>query len=191
MKSAPLLPSAFGNLLIRWNGLDAAGFAGWEFLPGMRFRERAAWWGEGSDRGVPHEGLDLLWYRRHDGRRRSLDAGARVPAVYPGRVVALVDDFLGRSVFVAHECGDGRGRRLHTVCGHLLPAAELGVGSLVGEGDLIGTIAESSGTAPPHLHVTVALIDRTGGPGQLDWSVLQDATKVLLLDPQPLLCVSG
>ena len=74
-------PSAFSELLIRWNGLDAAGFAAWEFLPGMRFGERAAWWRGGADRGSAHEGLDLCWYRTGDGRRLSLGAGARVPVI--------------------------------------------------------------------------------------------------------------
>jgi hypothetical protein len=184
-------PSAFTRLLIRWNGLDAAGFAAWEFLPGMKFAERAAWWRDGAERPGAHEGLDICFYRTGDGRRLSLGAGARVPVVCPGEVVALVDDFLGRSVFVAHEITGGEGRRLHTVYGHLDPAPGLTPGGQLGEGDLVGTIAETSGrrgSVPPHLHLTVALTCREGGPEPLDWNALRDQGRVLLLDPLPVVC---
>ncbi len=170
-------PSAFNSLLIRWNGLDAAGFADWEFLPGMRFGERAAWWRGGADRGGVHEGLDICWYRTVDGQRLSIGAGARVPVVCAGEVVSVVDDFLGASVFMAHECCDGEGRRLHTVYGHIDPCAGVAPGSLLGDRDAVGTIAETSGRrspVPPHLHLTLALIGRADEPARLDWDVLRD-----------------
>jgi len=187
-ESAPvsLATSAFNGLLIGWNGLDTAGFASWEFLPGMRFCERAAWWRGGADRGVDHEGLDICWYRTVDGQQLSLGAGARVPVIFGGEVVSVVDDFLGASVFVAHACCDSEGRRLHTVYGHIDPRAGLTPGSLVDELDAVGTIAETSGgksAVPPHLHLTLALIDRDGGSARLDWAALRDRSRVLLLDP--------
>jgi len=182
----PLAPSAFNGLLIRWNGLDTAGFAAWEFLPGMRFSERAAWWRGGADRASAHEGLDLTCYRTVDGRRGSLAAGARVPVMYAGEVVSVVDDFLGASVFVAHASCDGEGRQLHTIYGHLRPRPGLAPGSRIGDGEAVGTIAGASGetrAVPPHLHITLALIDREGGPARLDWEALRDRSRVLLLDP--------
>jgi hypothetical protein len=177
-------PSRFSERLILGNGL--AGFAAWDFLPGMRFGERAAWWRGGADRGGVHEGLDICWYRTGDGRRLSLGAGARVPAIYGGEVVSVIDDFLGVSVFVAHARRDGAGRRLHTVYGHIEPRQGLAPGSLLDEGDEIGTIAGASGgrsTVPPHLHITLALIDGEVDPIRLDWATLRDRSRVLLLDP--------
>jgi murein DD-endopeptidase MepM/ murein hydrolase activator NlpD len=182
-----LARSAFNGLLIRWNGLDTAGFAAWEFLPGMRFGERAAWWRDGSDRGSAHEGLDICWYRTVAGPRLSLGAGARVPAIYAGEVVAIVDDFLGVSVFVAHTHCDDEGRRLHTVYGHVCPLSGLAPGSSLDDGDAVGTIADTTGNKhdiPPHLHITLALIDREAGPDRLDWDALHDRSRVLLLDPK-------
>ena len=181
-----LAPSAFNGLLIRWNGLDTAGFAAWEFLPGMRFSERAAWWRGGSERSGAHEGLDICWYRTIDGRRRSLGAGARVPLVFAGEVVSIVDDFLGASVFVSHAHRDDEGRRLHTVYGHVRPRPGLTPGSILEDGDAIGTIADTTGNkrdVPPHLHITLALIDRAAGSEKLDWDALHDRTRVFLLDP--------
>jgi hypothetical protein len=180
--------SAFTSLLIRWNGLEAAGFAAWEFLPGMKFAERSAWWRDGTERTGAHEGLDICFYRTGDGRRLSLGAGARVPVMCPGEVVAIVDDFLGRSVFVAHGIADGGGRRLHSVCGHVDPCPGLAPGSLLGDGDLVGTIADPSARrspVPPHLHLSLALI---AGSGPLGWPELRDPARALLLDPLPVVC---
>lgn len=181
-----LEPSAFCERLVSWNGLEAAGFAGWEFLPGMRFGERAAWWRDGSERGEPHEGLDLCWFRTRDGSRTSLGAGARVPAAWAGEVVTVVDDFLGASVFVAHERCDERGWRLHSVYGHVRPRSEVAPGTLLSDGDEIGVVAPATGNrrvVPPHLHLTLALVERAARPEQLDWTVLRDRSRVLLLDP--------
>lgn len=179
-------PSDFLERLIRGNGLAAAGFAGWDFLPGMRFRERDAWWRGGGERGVPHEGLDLRRYRRGDGRLAVLGAGARVPVIYAGELVAIVEDFLGSSVFVAHKRLDGAGRRLHTVYGHILAREGLAPRSSVRAGEVIGVIAAPAGrkiAVPPHLHITLALIAREGGLERLDWDVLRDRRRVVLLDP--------
>ena len=191
-KSVPMLlvPSAFNGLLIRWNGLLEAGFAAWEFLPGMRFAERAAWWRGGGDRGGLHEGLDICCYRTGDGRRLSLGAGARVPVIYAGEVVSVVDDFLGVSLFLAHERRDSRGRQLHTIYGHIRPRVGLARGCLVGDGEAVGTIAATSGnkaSVPPHLHLTLALITREYGPARLDWEALSDPNRARLLDPLPIM----
>lgn len=190
MKDAPapihLAPSVFNRLLIRWNSLGTEGFAAWEFLPGMRFSERTAWWRGGADRASAHEGLDLICYRTVDGRRGSLAAGARVPAIYGGEVVSVVDDFLGASVFLAHAGYDGDGRRLHTIYGHLRPRPGLAPGSRVEVGEAVGTIAGSSAVpraVPPHLHITLALIAPESDPKRLDWDALRDRSRVLLLDP--------
>lgn len=188
MAEAPFVPdpSAFSERLILWNAPAASGFAAWEYLPGMRFLERASWWRGGADRGGVHEGLDICWYRTVDGQRSSLGAGARVPVIFGGEVVSVVDDFLGASVFVAHARCDGEGRRLHTVYGHIVPRADLTPGSFLDDGDEVGTIAETVGnkrTVPPHLHITLALIVREGGPARLDWAGLRDRSRVLLLDP--------
>ena len=178
--------SDFSERLIIQNGLREAGFAAWQFNPGMRFAERAAWWRGGALRAGVHEGLDVCWFRTGEGKLLSLGAGARVPAIYPGEVVSVVDDFLGKSVFVAHERRDTRGRQLHTIYGHILPRPGLAPGSLVGEGDAVGTIADTARTrqaVPPHLHLSLALIDREGGPERLDWDALLDRSRVVLLDP--------
>ena len=157
----------------------------------MRFAERAAWWRGGADRGAPHEGLDLCWYRTRDGRRLSLGAGALVPVAYAGEVVAAVEDFLGVSLFVAHGFGDDRGRLLHSIYGHLAPAPGLAPGSRLVEGAAVGVIAETSGRSvavSPHVHLSLALVAAGGsGAARLDWAGLRDPELALLLDPISIL----
>jgi hypothetical protein len=116
-----------------------------------------------------------------------------VPVVLPGRVVSVVVDFLGCSLFVEHDLLDRQQRRLHTVLGHITPRRGLEVGSPVRAGDAAGAIADAAGrktAVPPHLHVTVAMIARAGGPARLDWDAMRDRSRVLLLDPLPLIGVA-
>jgi len=184
-------PSEFCELLVRWNNLAEAGFALWEFLPGMRFAERETWWRAGAGRGDAHEGLDVCWFLTADGRRLSLGAGARVPVIYAGEVVSVVADFLGTSVFVAHERRDSRGWQLHTIYGHIEPRSGLVSGSLLDVGEAVGTVADTSGrtsAVPPHLHVTLALI--AGGrlsATRLNWASLRDPNRAILLDPMSIM----
>jgi murein DD-endopeptidase MepM/ murein hydrolase activator NlpD len=162
----------------------------WEFLPGMRFGERTAWWRGGAARETPHEGLDLSRFRTREGGTVILGPGARVPVLWPGAVAAVVTDFLGASVFVAHDRRDGQGRLLHTVYGHLSPPTWLAPGGALRDGDEVGTVADPAGrrtVAPPHLHLTVALIADSAA-GTLDWRVLRDPVRAVLLDPLPFVC---
>lgn len=186
-----ILPgSAFTERLLRLNGLEASGFAAWELLPGMRFGGCKAWWRDGAPRKAPHEGLDLAAFRTRDGGRVPLGPGARVPVLWAGTVAAIVPDFLGRSVFVAHDRWDGEGRRLHSVYGHLAPFPGLAPGSPLREGDEIGAIADPvarESFVPAHLHLTVAWI-AAGDP--LEWSALRDPARTLPIDPLPLLCAT-
>ena len=126
------------------------------------------------------------------GRSVPLGPGVRVPALWAGTVVAVVPDFLGRSVFVAHDRQDGEGRRLHSVYGHLEPGPGLAPGSLLREGGEVGAIADPAArksSVPAHLHLTVAWI-AVGARGTLDWSVLRDPARTVLIDPLPLVCAT-
>jgi hypothetical protein len=153
----------------------------------MRFGEREAWWRGGAPREAPHEGLDLVAFRGRDGRRVSLAPGVRVPALWAGTVVAVVADFLGRSVFVAHDRRDAEGRRLHSVYGHLEPRPGRAPAGLLREGEEVGAVADPAArksSVPAHLHLTVAWI-AGDARGTLDWSVLRDPVRALLIDPLP------
>jgi hypothetical protein len=183
--------SAFTERLLRLNGLEAAGFDSWELLPGMAFGEHAAWWRDGVPRDGPHEGLDLRSYSTSGGRSVPLEPGALVPVLWAGTVAAVAPDFLGRSVFVAHDGRDEAGRRLHSVYGHLDPRPGLEPGCTLCEGEELGAVADPAArnsSVPSHLHLTVAWI--ADAPGMLDWRVLHDPARAVLIDPLPFVCAT-
>ena len=70
----------------------------------MGFGATGKWWAEGM-RATPHNGLDMRLYEDADGREAALDEATLVPTMDDGEVVAIIRDFLGESVFVAHADG--------------------------------------------------------------------------------------
>ena len=165
---------------------DWLGFKHWLFHPGMLFRARQQWWGREQTRSNPHEGLDLCWFEDMAGRRRSLDQTIVIPVPFPGRIVKISRDFLGQSIFVAHDMEPIAGRRLYTAFGHTAPEEGPAEGKSVSEGEIIASISapdQKKTTVPPHLHLTLALIPDTVTPEQLTWAYLGSATTIILLDP--------
>ena len=178
--------SMFADRLVQCNGLHEAGFHQWVFRPGMLFGAVEIWWGQGGNRDRPHEGLDVCCYRDRRGRVHALDTAIRVPVMYEGEVAAILEDFLGLSVFVRHGIHDGEGRWLYTVYGHTGPVGGVRPGRTLEEGDVLGTLAGRRGGktgAPPHLHLTVAWVQQSVSGEALDWETMADPRWALLLDP--------
>jgi murein DD-endopeptidase MepM/ murein hydrolase activator NlpD len=168
------------------NGLEGPGFNEWLLHPAMLFWSDCKWWGDLGKRKRPHEGLDLCVYQTRNGEIRHVDARTVVPVVYEGQVARVVDDFLGKSVFVSHGCFGNDGSRLYTVYGHLSPRSGLLPGDGLGERDIIGTVAgapRKGKTIPPHLHISVAWIPGKVSPAELDWKLVGDLAGVVLVDP--------
>jgi len=176
----------FQEQFIAANSLDEKGFAEWVFHPAMLFGSKLKWWGSLEERDTPHEGLDLFYYRTTKGDFGYLDEKILVPVMFNGRVAKIVDDFLGRSVFVSHDSFDNGGHRLYTIYGHLIPYGTIHMGSILNEADILGTLAaaqKSNRAAPSHLHISAAWISKTVSSSELDWQLTGDPTKVALLDP--------
>jgi hypothetical protein len=181
-----LPPSGFFHSLARRNGLEGSAFGGWIFPPGTGFGETEAWWREGT-RAHPHEGVDVFLYADAAGGRGRLPAGAVVPPVWEGVVVRVVPDHLGKTVFVAHHRCGRRGRRLHSVYGHLVPGEGIAPGLPVAADHLLGRVADTAGRRvpmAPHLHLSLALVDASVRPGDLGWDLMRDPRSVTLLDPR-------
>jgi len=179
---------SFTRLIVRENALDRDGFDAWAFRPGMLFGGREQWWGSGRQRNYPHEGVDFLFYRNRSGSTARLGPETRVPVMRDGTVVAIVKDFLGQSVFVVHrvhECG----RPLLSIYGHTLPFGNVREGTLLKEGEILGTLSASNdagAAAPPHLHVSLAWAASLDACAGLDWSKINDPALVALIDPLPI-----
>ncbi len=180
------LTGRFFDYLLVSNRPRLNGFKHWLFHPGMLFQSRQQWWGKEKPRSRPHEGLDLCWFQDVDGYRQSLDHTTAVPIPFPGMVVKISDDFLGQSIFVAHDIFPDEGRRLYTALGHTTPRTGLAVGQKMLEGEIIATVSapvNRKTTVTPHLHITLALIPNSKPAAQLTWDNLGAEPTITLLDP--------
>jgi hypothetical protein len=177
---------SFHERLVSLNDLDSLGFKEWIFHPAMLFGSLDKWWGDLGKRQHPHEGLDLCFYRSKEGHIHHLAGDARIPVIFEGQVMKVSQDFLGKSVFVAHDIYDSNGSQLYTIYGHIKPDDHIRPGEGLSAGDIIGVIADtqnSGAVIPRHLHVSVAWISNSVRLPELGWQTLNDASHVVLLDP--------
>jgi murein DD-endopeptidase MepM/ murein hydrolase activator NlpD len=176
----------FTELLIQKNALDNGGFKGWIFCPGMLFNSTDKWWGDHGKRDKPHEGLDLCFYKDREDTILRLGEKAKVPAIYDGIVVGIIDDVLGKSVIVEHLFSDLDNSRLCTIYGHTIPEDHLHVGKIVKKGDVIATLADSSRSKTkilPHLHISLGWTSKVISYDRLDWENIGASNTLTLLDP--------
>jgi murein DD-endopeptidase MepM/ murein hydrolase activator NlpD len=180
----------FTEYLIQKNALDQDGFQGWAFCIGMLFQSTDKWWGDQKKRDKPHEGLDLCLYKNQDGTIVRLEEKAKVPVIYDGMVVGIIDDFLGKSIIVEHLFADGNNNRLCTIYGHTTLQDHLHVGKTVKQGDIIATLADSSRfkiNILPHLHISLGWVPESIPYDRLDWKNLGDPNTVALMDPMQII----
>ena len=180
------LSGRFFNHLLNANRPRLDGFKHWLFHPGMLFQARQQWWGLEQSRSTPHEGLDLCWFEDVAGNRLALDQTTVIPAPSAGTVVKISRDFLGQSIFLAHDIEPMPGRRLYTALGHTNPVESLAEGQTVSEAEIIASIStpvNRKTTVPPHLHLTLAIIPDPVAREQLTWNYLGSGTEILLINP--------
>jgi len=177
--------SNFSALLITSNGIDKKGFIQWVFYPGMLFQSEAKWWGDWGIRKRPHEGLDLCLYQDTDGIVHTLDAGVHIPVLYEGTVVRLIDDYIGKTVFVLHDIYDKNQNQLCSIHGHTDPCDPIEAATLVQEGAVIATISDGAGRGAQmssHLHLSIAWVPKSYDYQQLNWETLYHS-EVMLTNP--------
>lgn len=176
--------SRFSEFLVEQNGLDRRGFREWAFYPGMLFSATDKWWGNRGKRTAPHEGCDFCLYLDGQGRALGLEEGAIIPVMYDGLVVRIIDDFLGKSIVVAHAFSECAGQVLLTIYGHTVPSSDLAAGVSVKAGEIIGAIApvgKSRSTVLPHLHVSVGRTSGLASCEGLNWENM--AAVLAMADP--------
>lgn len=175
------------------NRLHEHGFSTWLFYPGMFFGDRNKWWGDGGKRSAPHEGVDLCFYRTSMGEQLRLDPASRIPAVAGGKVLRIIDDFLGKSIFIAQTDPTAGSCHIYTIYGHTRPLPGLAAGSTVGPGEMIASLSESGrpGGPGPHLHLSLALISDNLPPERVTWARLSDPRLAVFLDPIGFIICAG
>ncbi len=179
-----LKKSLFTENMIRLNSLS---LRRWFFEPGMEFLSDAKWWGDRSHRSKRHNGLDLLFYETSGGELKTIGEDTKIPIIYPGRIVECTEDFLGYTLFAAHEIFDGD-CRLFTIYGHVYQGPNIARGKYMDEGTAIATLPRTkSGRVPSHLHISVVLIPKDMLAGNLSWKTLDELTSASFLDPREII----
>jgi hypothetical protein len=149
---------------------EESGGVSWDFLPGMLFADHAEWWGNRDCRRTEHEGIDF-----------AIPPGTPVRAIMDGEVVAILTDFLNRTVLVRHpEIRNDKAAILYTLYSHIQP--ENGLSGPVSKGQSIGkTGASKPVNAPIHLHLTTAWIPESFHPDELTMNHINPAFAPIIL----------
>lgn len=188
--TTPRLTSDFMRFLREHNRPHLDGFRNWVFQPGMLFQSRQTWWGRIKARPSPHEGLDLYTFEDVMGWRHRVGAQTRIPAAFAGTVVKIHRDFLGKSIFLAHDIFSRDGRQLLSAYGHTDQVAALVPGKQAVAGEIIAALTGGPGEKTPvpvHLHITFAWVPAPVDSQQLTWKNLGHDGRIILLDPLPIL----
>jgi murein DD-endopeptidase MepM/ murein hydrolase activator NlpD len=168
------------------NGLSESGFRKWIFEPPMLYRSTEMWWGHRGKRYRPHEGLDFCMFE--DGRNRviHLDGKTMIPAMYDGVVIAIVHDFLGRSIVLEHDFQNRCKDRFCTVYAHIRPQPHVSMGAKISKGSVIATVEDSFKSKTDissHLHISLGWISCAIPNEKLVWPELGSSEVMTLLDP--------
>jgi murein DD-endopeptidase MepM/ murein hydrolase activator NlpD len=189
-KTARLPAGRFCENLVRSNNLAARGFSGWAFHPGMLFNTLEKWWGDGGQRTSPHEGIDICLYYDGSGALHRLDTNTEVPVIFEGRVKRIIEDYLGSTLFVAHDICDNRGNQCYTIYGHVNPAPGIASGTAVSEGKIIAAIADTERKKAhiiPHLHISIAWVPENFPADQLAWESMHPRHTIIPVNPLDVL----
>jgi len=186
--TSPYVPEKtnFSQYLVGYNGLDKIGFNGWLFFPGMLFNATNKWWGDRGQRDRPHEGLDLSLYRDKKGKDRGLDETIKIPVIYEGKVVSIVNDFIGKTLFVSHDIYTSNENILFSIYSHCEPYDGIAKGTMVGEGRVIAALSDlhkKKALMLPHLHISVAWVPQSIPHENLNWGNLSGTTMLTFLNP--------
>lgn len=155
-----ILPTAIIPDLAEWLALLAkeSGFKSWIFRPGMLFGDPMEWWGECNRRRTVHEGIDFAEGQHIAEGIKAVLEGTPVRSIAEGEMVAIVDDFIGKTVITRHSAiRQANGDLFHTFLSHIQPEIA-GLGPIV-RGQILGRIGKpESARISPHLHLTGAWI---------------------------------
>ncbi|MBN1567439.1 MAG: M23 family metallopeptidase [Acidobacteria bacterium] len=173
-----------------WLGLltKESGFEYWIFNPGMLFGDHIEWWGDRCRRRTEHEGFDFARGSIAGTGIRFIPEGVPVRSMADGDVVAMLDDFLGKTVVVRHPAIiRPNGDVFHTLLSHIQPRTTKM--SPVTKGQVVGEVPKTTNPrVPAHLHLTAAWIPPSLTQDELKMDHIHPAfAPVILTDITPLL----
>ena len=180
-------------MLIEENTMNHSGFESWIFCQGMLFNSPDKWWGDHGLRDFPHEGIDLCLYRDRSRKICRLDEKTRIPVMHDGMIKAMFKDYLGQAIIIEHGKFDSDPGRFISVYAHTKPHANIEAGTIVKEGDIIATLADTSHSKAniiPHLHFSLGGPSKSFSYDRFVWNIIRDSKKISLMDPLPVIDLS-
>lgn len=182
-----IIKSGFTDYFIRENGLDGIeAFKEWLLCPEMLINASEKWWGDLGVRNVRHQGLDLSCYRTSNDNIIYLNGRTKIPAMYDGILVEVINDFLGKSLILKHSIPGYEVEDFLTVYGHTHPVQGIHIGKTYKEGETIAKLADTDSSRSrvmPHLHLSIGLLSKPVKYARLDWKKMSDPNTMILIDP--------
>jgi hypothetical protein len=196
-----LIKSKFCYYLSICNDLDKSGIQELLFFSGMLFNDKNKWWGDKKKRSIPHEGIDIYFYRDNKGKINTFLEKTNIPAIFNGKIVQISDDFLGKSIFVKHDFQKFKNSSLYSIYGHTKPYHKQKalnnhldstnekdlIGNRISQGDIIATIAVNNkikkNNIPSHLHISFAWINDNYSHHDLDWKLIGKTKEIIFCNP--------
>ena len=177
-------PSSFTETFVALNCPEVSACFRWSFQPGMLFQDNVCWW-KPARRTRPHEGVDLCGYHAGIGVRARKVGTDLVPSLYDGVVVQIDDDFLGKTVWMAHESIRNDKLILFSGLGHITPQETLTENAAIGQGEAVGRIAprKKDSLLAMHLHCSVFWAPPYLQVERLSWQDLPTSKVIRLFDP--------
>ena len=179
-----IMKSGFTDHFIRGNGFED--FKEWLLCPEMLMDASEKWWGDFGIRDVRHPGLDLCCYRTSNDEIVYLDGHTKIPAMYNGILVGVINDFLGKSLILKHSIPGTEVEDFLTLYGHTHPEQSIHIGKVYKEGETIARVAETDSSRSgvrPHLHITMGQLSKSVLYDKLNWENMSDPETMTLIDP--------
>ena len=152
----------------------------------MQFNSLDKWWGDFGSRNSEHEGLDFCLYEDEEGNLHEIGKNAKIPAMYAGRVVGFIHDFLGETVILYHEHLSTKDQVFCTLYAHTQRRFGLVMGENMDQGDVIATVADTSRSKSgisAHLHISAAWMNSGIVYEDLNWATMGQRPDIFLIDP--------
>lgn len=182
-----IVKSGFTDHFIRENGLDESkGFKEWLLCPEMLIDASKKWWGDFGIRDVRHQGLDLCCYRTSGDKITYLNGQTKIPVMYDGVLVAIIDDFLGKSLIIKHSIPAIEIEDFLTVYGHTRPEKGTHIGKAFKEGETVAKVADlesSKSRVRPHVHLSIGHLSKPVPYSNLNWENMSNPDTMIWIDP--------
>jgi murein DD-endopeptidase MepM/ murein hydrolase activator NlpD len=183
-------PESIVPLFRKWMEAFAAesGFKSWSLGRGMFFGDHLEWWGDKNRRRTSHEGIDFVEGFATDTTVHAVREGTPVRAIAAGEVVAILDDFLNKTVMMRHpEISDAEGGVFYTLYSHIHPEKNAW-GPALGE-QVLGRVGKSTNAgAPAHMHLTGAWIPESIPASEITMDMISASfTPIVLINFNSLL----